>query len=45
MANVPLGGTGWPPYADDLLEKKSRKFLREGLDHPNQVEIIARNGL
>jgi hypothetical protein len=45
MANVPLGGTGWPPYAADLLGKKSGKFSRRGLDHPNQVEIVARNRL
>src|ERR1700744_1835263 len=32
MANAPLMGTGRSPYAGDLREKKSGKFLREGLD-------------
>jgi hypothetical protein len=32
MANAPLMGTGRNQYADDLRQKKSEKFSRQGLD-------------
>src|ERR1700744_3065800 len=40
MADAPPMGHGMAPYAGDLRWKKSRKFLRDGLDRGKQLERI-----